>query len=167
MANVYSFLDTQVAINGPGGSFTIGGTGSGSAEEGITVEMNEDKNTMTIGADGTAMHSLHAGQGGKLTIRLLKTSPVNSQLSAMYATQTSSSALHGQNVVSLKNSTLGDSITAAKCAFKRLPTLTYAKEGGINVWEFDVGVVAMSLGGGGSEANIINALISNLPTGSV
>lgn len=167
MANVYSFLDTQVAISGPGGSFPIGGSGTGSAEEGVSVEMLEDKSTMTIGADGTPMHSLHAGQGGRITIRLLKTSPVNSQLSAMYATQTVSSALHGQNTITLKNATLGDSITGVFCAFKKLPNLSYAKEGGVNVWEFDVGQLNMALGGGGNAANILNSLLSTLPTGSV
>lgn len=163
----YSFLDTQCAIQGPGGSFTIGGPASGSAEEGITVEMAEDKNTMKIGADGTAMHSLHASQGGKIIIRLMKTSPVNAQLSALYAVQTASSALHGQNTITLKNSPLGDAVTGAFCAFKKFPSNTYAKEGGTLEWEFDVGVLVSSLGGGGNSANILNALSSTLPIGSV
>lgn len=167
MSNVYSFLDTLCAINGPGGSFTIGGPGAANAEEGITVEMSEEKNTMIIGADGTPMHNLHASQGGKMSIRLLKTSPVNAQLSAMYAVQTASSALHGQNTITLKNSPLGDAITGTFCAFKRFPTQAYAKEGGMNEWEFDIGVLVMSLGGGGNAANILNSLASTLPTGSV
>lgn len=166
MSNVYSFLDTQAAIVGPGGTINIG-AGSGSAEDGITAEMIEDKNTMTIGADGAPMHSLHAGQGGKITVRLLKTSPANAQLSAMYAIQTTSSALHGQNTITIKNAPLGDSITGALCGFKKFPTVVYGKDGPMNEWEFDVGSLVMSLGGGGNAANILNALASTLPTGSV
>lgn len=167
MANVYSFLDTNCAITGPGGSFTIGGQGAGNAEEGITVTMNEDKNTMTIGADGTPMHSLHAGQAGRMSVRLLKTSPVNAQLSALYAVQTVSSALHGQNTITLKNAVTGDSITGIFCAFKKFPDNSYAKEAGMMDWEFDVGQLVSSLGGGGNAASITAALSTNLPTGSV
>ena len=63
----YSFLDTQASIQGPGGAFSIG-AGAGIAEEGITVEPNVDQDTMTIGADGTGMHSLIADQSGKITV---------------------------------------------------------------------------------------------------
>jgi hypothetical protein len=167
MPATYSFLDTQVAITGPGGSFNIGGSGAGNAEEGITIEMAEDKNTMAIGADGTPMHSLHAGQGGRITVRLLKNSPVNAQLSSLYATQSVSSALWGQNVITLKNATLGDSITGTFCAFKKFPNNPYAKEGGVMEWEFDVGQLVSSLGGGGNAANILNSLVSNVPIGAV
>lgn len=167
MANVYSFLDSQCAIVGPGGAFTIGGPGAGNSEEGMTVEMTEEKSTMVVGADGTPMHSLHATQGGRITIRLLKTSPVNAQLSALYAVQTVSSALHGQNTITLKNSPLGDSITGVYCAFRKFPNNTYAKEGGMLEWEFDVGILVSSLGGGGNAANILNQLASTLPIGSV
>lgn len=167
MSATYSFLDTQVAIVGPGGSFNIGGAGTGSAEEGITLEMQGDKNTMTIGADGSPMHSLHASQGGKFTVRLLKNSPVNAQLSAMYDTQRVSSALWGQNTITLKNSTLGDSSTGTFCSFKKYPNLSYAKEANVVEWEFDVGVLVTSQGGGGNAANILNSLLNSLPTGSV
>ena len=167
MSNTYSFLDTQCAITGPGGSFNLSGSGAANAEEGVTVEMQEDKNTMTIGADGTPMHSLHASQGGRITVRLLKTSPVNAQLSSLYATQTISSALHGQNTITIKNAPLGDAITGTFCAFKKFATQTYAKEGGHNEWEFDVGTLVMSLGGGGNAANILNSLVSTIPIGSV
>lgn len=163
----YSFLDTQCAITGPGGSFNLSGSGAANAEEGVTVEFIEEKNTMVIGADGTSMHSLHAGQGGRITVRLLKTSPVNAQLSSAYATQSVSSALWGQNVITIKNSVLGDSITGAFCAFRKEASQTYAKEGGHNEWEFDVGQLVMSLGGGGNAANILNSLVSTVPIGAV
>lgn len=163
----YSFLDTNVAITGPGGSFTIGGQGAGNSDEGITTSMTEDKNTLTAGADGTPMNSLHAAQLGKITIRLLKTSPVNAQLSALYAVQAASSALWGLNTITLKNAVSGDSITGTQCAFKKFPDQTYAKEAGMVEWEFDVGSLVSSLGGGGNASNILSALASNIPQGSV
>jgi hypothetical protein len=155
-AVTYSFLDTVATITGAGGSFVIGGTGAANAEEGITMAMLEDKNTMTIGADGTPMHSLHAGQGAHLTVRLLKTSPVNAQLSSMYATQTTSSSLFGQNTITIKNNLSGDSITATGVAFKKFPDVTYAKEGGMMEWTFDAGYIVNSLGGGGTIANAVS-----------
>jgi hypothetical protein len=86
----YSFLDVQATITGPGGTFPLG-AGAGTAEEGITIEMADDKDTMTMGSDGNGQHNLHAGQSGTITIRLLKTSSTNNKLSVMYNFQTTSS----------------------------------------------------------------------------
>ena len=143
--NTYSFLDTNAAIVGPGGAINLG-SGSGSAEEGITVAPTGDINTMTIGADGTPMHSLHADRSGKITVRLLKTSPVNARLSQMYAFQTSAGANHGQNTLTLANRLTGDVITCQLVAFEKAPDITYAKEGGNNEWTFAAGIIDRSLG---------------------
>jgi hypothetical protein len=144
-AATYSFLDIFAAINGPGGAFSL--SQNGNSEEGITISMVEDKNTMTIGADGTAMHSLHAGKGAVLTVHLLKTSPLNFKLSMMYAEQTSSSTAHGQNHITITNPITGDSVTCRGCAFKKLPDNVNAKIGGKNDWPFDVGFVDQELAG--------------------
>lgn len=142
----YSFLDVQASIVGPGGSFSLG-SGAGVAEEGITVAMTEEKNTMMVGADGTPMHSLHAGKSGQVTVRLLKTSPVNNQLAQMYALQTASASLHGANVVTIKNGVTGDQITCRAVAFKKFPDQNNAKDAGINEWTFDAGVIDATLAG--------------------
>jgi hypothetical protein len=145
--STFSFLNVHCSITGPGGSFQLG-SGAGSAEEGITAEYAEEKNAMTIGADGSVMHSLHAGKSGKITVRLLKTSPVNAQLSQMYAAQTVSSALHGLNVITVNDSARGDLIAGRQCAFAKHPTVTYSKDGAMNEWEFHVGMLDMLLGSG-------------------
>src|SRR5690348_11425020 len=98
LSNTYSFLNVQASIVGPGGSFNLG-DGAGVTEEGITIERQDDKDAMTIGADGIGMHSLRASKAGTVTVRLLKTSPQNAKLMAMYDLQTLSSTLHGQNVI--------------------------------------------------------------------
>lgn len=147
----YSFLDVVAAITGPGGAFPLG-SGSGAAEEGITVEYTEDKNTMTVGADGSVMHGLNAGNSGTITFRYLKTSPVNGLLSAMYAFQRSSSALWGQNVLTIANPQTGDVVTGRQAAFKKNTGLTYAKNAGMNEWAFDVGQLDELLGIGSPAA---------------
>lgn len=149
----YSFLDVKAVISGPGGSFSIG-SDAGAAEEGITAEYNEDKNTMTAGAGGDVMHSLHAANLGTITIRLLKTSPVNAQLSALYNLQTQNGALHGQNVITVRDVSRGDVITGKQAAFKKHTGLTYAKDGNMNEWAFDVGNLNMLLGAGRPDVNV-------------
>jgi hypothetical protein len=143
----YSFLDVHAAIVGPGGSFNLG-AGAANAEEGIDVEAVEDIDILTIGADGTPMHTLRANKAGKVTVRLLKTSPVNQQLADMLAFQRTTSANHGQNTITIANSTSGDVISCQQVAFAKVPALKYATAGGINEWEFNAGIVDVGLGAG-------------------
>ena len=147
----YSFADVAVTLIGPGVAISLG-SDSGAAEEGITVEMAEDKNTMTKGADDSTMHSLHASNGGSVAVRLLKTSPVNAQLAAAYNFQRSGAANWGQNTIVVSNLQTGDVISCQECAFAKFPNLTYAKEGGMNEWAFHVGKVDGLLGTGSPVA---------------
>jgi len=132
----YSFLDVVAAINGIGGSINLA-AGAASAEEGITIESTQDKNVMTIGADGEGMHSLVADESSVVTIRLLKTSPINAQLQLMYNLQTRSSVTHGKNVITVRDVARGDFIALTQAAFKKRPTINFAKEGGMMEWTFD------------------------------
>lgn len=141
----YSFMDVQASMVGPGAALSLG-YGSASSEEGITIEAAGDKNTMTVGGDGEYMHSLHADKSGTVTVRLLKTSPYNAALQALYDAQTLSSALHGQNLFTVTNSASGDVTTARGCAFKKKPTITYSKDGDVLEWTFDAGKVDTILG---------------------
>jgi Protein of unknown function (DUF3277) len=143
----YSFLDVQASISGPGGAFSLG-SGAGAAEEGITVEPTEDISSMQIGADGTGQHSLHANRSGRVTIRLLKTSPTNALLSAMYNFQTASSATHGQNTLTVTDSVRGDKCTCTEVAFAKKPSVTYAKEGAPIEWVFNCVRIENLLGSG-------------------
>lgn len=143
----YSFLDVSCTLSGPGGFVNLGNE-SGAAEEGITVEMAEDKNTLTMGADGTPMHSLHAAKHGIIRVRLLKISPRNAQLSTMYGIQTVTSALHGLNTLVVRDVSRGDFISARSVAFKRHPNFAAAKTGNVLEWSFDAGYIDMLLGDG-------------------
>lgn len=144
---VYSFLNVNASIAGPGGFVNLA-AGAAAAEEGITIEPAEDKNVMTIGADGRGQHSLVASDACTVTARFLKTSPVNAALMIMYDLQTASSALHGQNVITITDSGRGDLTLIQSAAFKKKPTLTYAKEGGMMEWTFDAIKANTVLGSG-------------------
>ena len=136
MSNVYSFLDVNATIVGPGGSFSLG-NGAGPSEEGITIAHSSEIGAMQIGADGFGQHSLHADKSGKITVRILKTSPVNKLLSAMYNFQTATGAAYGQNTIVINDVSRGDVITCMQCGFAKAPDLSYGKEAGTNTWEFN------------------------------
>lgn len=145
MSHVYSFLDVAAAIVGPGGSFSLGSE-AGAAEEGITITPTEEFNTMQIGADGTGQHSLHGGKSGRVTVRLLKTSPVNKMLMAMSNFQRASSSAHGRNTIVVNDTERGDLVTCRQVAFVKVPDLNFQKVAGLVEWIFDAIYVDSVLG---------------------
>lgn len=149
----YSFGDVSATIDGPGGSFLIGGPDAASAEEGITITLAEETNTMTIGADGSVMHSLHQARAGSATFRLLKTSPVNQQFQQLYNYQRQSSALWGRNTIVIQDVARGDIYTCQGCAFVRFPQNAYAKVGNIIEYELNVALVDPNLGPGAPDGH--------------
>lgn len=145
MNKTYSFLSVVAALVGPGGAISLG-EGAGASDEGISVDSTGEINTMQVGADGSGQHSLHADRSGRLTVRLLKTSPTNALLMAMYNLQTSSPALHGQNTITITDMARGDVITARQVAFTKAPSLSYGKEAGMNEWDFSAVRIDRGLG---------------------
>lgn len=148
----YSFLNVQAAISGPGGSFNIG-AGAASAEEGITFAMAEEKDLATMGADGALMHTLRASNLGKATVRLMKTSPANAQLSQMYNFQKGNAAVWGTNVITVSDVARGDVASIAQGAFVKQPDMTWDKDGKVVEWEF-IGIVEEQLGAGVPDVNV-------------
>lgn len=146
MSQTYSFLDVTAALVGPGGALNLG-AGAAAAQEGITVDPSADRNTMTTGADGAAMHSLNADRSGTITVALLQTSPVNSQLQTLLNFQSTSAAAHGQNTIVITDKARGDVITCQQVAFSRQPTLGYGKDAGSRIWTFQAGRIDVALGG--------------------
>jgi hypothetical protein len=141
----YSFLDVKATLSGVGGSISLG-SGAGCAEEGLSIEYTEETDSMMIGADGKIVHSLHAAKAGRVMIRLLKTSSVNSLLTAMYNLQRTSSLFHGNNIMVITNIATGDIYTCQQVAFARFPNNSYAKEANVIEWEFNVGQIDPTLG---------------------
>lgn len=139
----YSFLDTNISFVSPTGAFPIG---LGAEDGGITVTMNNDKDTMQVGADGSYMHSLHADRSGVVTVTLLKNSPDNALLNAMYNAQATSAALWGQNVINIVTSN-GDAVVCTGGAFKKQPNVQYGKDAAALVWELNFGNITEVLAG--------------------
>lgn len=145
MNNTYSFLDVNATLVGPGGAIALG-QGAAVAEEGISVSSSGDIGGMQVGADGEGIHSLYADKSGTLTVRLLKNSPTNRLLSALYAFQTSNSASYGGNTITINDKSRGDVIVATQVAFKKAPDITYAKEADVIAWEFNAIKIERTLG---------------------
>jgi hypothetical protein len=152
----YSFLDVNCAITDDAGSFNIS-PGGGIAEEGVTVALEGDKTSIVWGCDGTPMISLHAAQGGTVSIRLQKTSPTNALLSSLYKQTTNSSANCGNSTMTIRNPTRGDTIVCTSCAIKKLPDNVNAKEGGMLDWVFNAGIIDEILGDGNPNSTTILA----------
>lgn len=147
----YSFLDVNAAIVGIGGAINLG-AGAGAAEEGISVEYVDAKNTMTMGADGTGMHSLHASSASRVVCTFLKASPANAQLAAMYNLQTVSARTHGSNIISIYNLVSGDAYTCSQVAFGKFPHNLYSKDGRTVSWEFHCVKTDVELGAGNTNS---------------
>lgn len=148
----YSFQDVTGTITGPGGTIIIG-AGSGNSDEGIVVTPTEDRNQMTVGADGTVMHSLNANRSGRIAINLLRTSSQNAVLQALYDLQTLSSATHGLNTILVTDTARGDVASGYQCAFARQPDLGFQKNPRIQTWIFDCGEVNIIQGAGLPDVN--------------
>ena len=130
----YSFMDVTATFAGPTGVIVLG-YGSAASKEGISVEFNQPRNNMTPGADGEV-------KSGKLTIRLLYTSPVNAKLKAMFNAQSLSSSAWGNNVITVLNKGNTDTIVARSVAFQGLPSQTFAEDGQpVLEWGFDCGKI--------------------------
>jgi hypothetical protein len=146
----YSFGDVSATLNGPSGSFQLA-AGAGAAEEGLSIAAVADTDTMTVGAGGYAMHSLSLDTSATVTVRLLKTSPVNAQLMNAYTAQRRSSLLHGNNAITVRDVNRGDLVICRQVAFAKVPDLNYGKEGGMNEWVFNAGQTDYVLGVGTPE----------------
>jgi hypothetical protein len=144
----YAFIDITCTFTDPYTGTNINlGYGAGTAKEGIAFEMLEDKDFMAIGADGRIMHSLRSSKGGRLNVRLLKTSPTNNYLSVIYNQQALLPVAWGQNIISARDVLQGDVLRMTSVAFARQPVITYAEDGGMNEWLF-FGAIDQLLGVG-------------------
>lgn len=140
----YSFLDVRVGFAGPTGVFSL--SKGGVADEGITFAPDGNINTKTMAADGDGMHTLHANRSGTVTIRLLKSSPLNGQLMTALNLQRTSAALWGQNIITLVDPNKGDNVTAEQCAFEKWPNLAFGTEAQPVEWAFSAIIINLDLG---------------------
>ena len=149
--SAYSFLNVQASVVGPGLTAQIGSS-AGAAEEGISTEFDEDKTTVTTGADGTIMTSLRASMTGRITIRLLKTSPINAILNSAFNFQRTTASNWGQNSLRVVDKARGDVLTGRQMSFVKHPGNAWAVNGNTLEWVFQ-GIVNEVLGAGIPDVN--------------
>ena len=117
----YSFMDVSATIVGPGGTVDLG-YGAATAEEGISIAYTEDKNLMTVGADGKVMHTLRCGNSGTVTVSLLKTSPTAKKLQKMFNIQKLGASVWGVNTITIQQTAAKDKIVCLFCAVVKVQT---------------------------------------------
>lgn len=143
----YSFQTVFATLAGPGGNINLA-AGAGAAEEGVSTELVEETDSMKIGAGGEVSHSLHAARAGKITVRLLKTSPTNQLLMNMYNLQRDSPKTWANSTLVITNIAVGDSISCSGVAFEKTPPNNWAKEAGTLEWVFNCSQMEQTLGSG-------------------
>lgn len=138
--STYSFQQVTATLTGAAGVINLG-AGAATSKEGITVTMTQARNAMTIGADGSVMHSLRSDKSGTVTVRLLETSPVNALLQAAFDAQSLVPRSWGANVIVIVNKGNMETTTCRNVAFQNQPTVTYAEDGSTKEWVFDCGQI--------------------------
>lgn len=146
MSVPYTFLNAIAGYTDSLGNMLDFSAGNGVAEEGMTIEWDEDKVSITRGADGDWMYNLHAASGGIFTIRALRTSPLNYYLSNIYTKTTAGGATVGTGIITGGDVQRGESFNCVGCQIRRHSAFTSAKEGPGLEWVFLVGKLSAKLG---------------------
>ncbi len=128
MSTIYSFGDSEVTIDGPGGSFRLGADPT----ESITIR-DSDTYESKSGADGF-IERIHKAGATYITVKLLKTSPVNALLSQLHQVNRQSTANWGRNTIKIVR--LGKDVTTCEAlAFANYDGPS-SDHGGQIWWEF-------------------------------
>jgi hypothetical protein len=144
--SAYSFLNIQASIVGPGLTAQIGAS-AGAAKEGLSTAFDEDKSVITTGSDGSIMTTVRASMTGTITVRLLKTSPVNVLLSRAFNFQRSSAINWGGNIIRVVDKVRGDVVTGRQMSFVKHADNVWSEEANILEWTFR-GIVNEVVGAG-------------------
>ena len=91
----------------------------GLAEDGITINMDEDFGERTNGADGSTLWSEYMTSSGTIDIVVMANSPVYAYFVTLQAAQRASGT-KGRDTFSCTNRDFNESFTASKCAIQRI-----------------------------------------------
>lgn len=145
--SAYSFQSVNAHLTSASAAVNVNlGNGATVHEEGIEITQADDKNTMKMGADGNWLNILHPGNGGTVTVNLLRNSPSVKALTVAYNLERVSQTLWGQDIIRIENKSSHDSITCVGCAFKKFPDIKYSKDSEIVKFVFDVGQINYTMG---------------------
>lgn len=140
----------KTSISGPGGWVLLGlsqDEQQGVAEEGISVERVEDRNSQLRGTSGEVINLLSASMAGVIRVRLLKTAPSNGVLMEMFKIQRGDGSRWSKNLISIEDKTRGDKLVAAEAAFMGEPVIVWGKIATVQEWVFLAGSIDETLAG--------------------
>lgn len=100
----------------------------GLAEDGITINMDEDFGERTMGADGSTLWSEYMTSSGTIDIVVMANSPAYAFFATLQAAQRAS-GIKGRDTLSINNPDFNESITASNCAILRISGEKYDKRG--------------------------------------
>lgn len=126
------------------GPVIVNGFSDGDA---IMAERYEDNTSMKVGIDGQVGRARNANKTGFFTFKLLPTSSVNAQLSALFALDNLSSDAGVVLPIAIYDGSGADLAVATQAWLKKMPSLTKGKEVGENEWVFDAADMKIFLGG--------------------
>ena len=135
----YSFRDLTGAFVHPlAGSYILGGGNVGLGQ--ITISMTQDRTAQDIAADGSVMVSYLPGDNGTISIEVQQTSDLHGFLVNWFnLCKTAADAGDVSNwataTVSLRNLLDGSVHTATGISPGKMPSKTYATQGGKITWE--------------------------------
>lgn len=126
---------------------TVGGIRLSGFADGsfVTAERNQQTYTLTVGADGKGARTKSNDRSGKVTLRLMQTSPSNDSLDALAALDEVSGTGVGALVV---KDVLGTTLVHAESAWIQKPAnVEFGKDMGEREWVFESDDLDMVSGG--------------------
>lgn len=124
---LYTYDASQVSVIV--GGFAMTGFADGSA---VTIDRDEDAFSLSVGTDGESARSKSNNFAGKITIKLMQTSPSNDVLTAFAKADELSNA---GIVPAMVKDNLGRSMHMAENAWvERFPSSDFARESGVREW---------------------------------
>lgn len=110
----------------------------------LSAKRNEDSQILIVGADGDGCFVKSNNKSGEVTLTLLRSSPSNDILSALYKVQES---LPVPQPLFAKDGLGTSLISSAKALIKKIPDLTFSKEMNTAEWVFIVHDLDIFVGG--------------------
>lgn len=112
----------------------------------VKVAYNTDAASMSVGADGEAIHNISADRSGTIEVTLQASSPTNQALAAVEAAQRLNPV--GVGPLNVQDVSGTHNISGTSVRIRKSPDFVRGTELGVNVWIFQAGHITMGHGKG-------------------
>jgi len=126
------------------GPIAVNGFSDGDA---ITVKRNEELYTTKVGIDGSVARVRNANKTGVIEVKLLQTSKVNDELSALFVIDNFMDDGSPVLPILIKDGSGRTLCAAGQAWLKAVPEITFGKEIGERTWSFECADLKMYVGG--------------------